>query len=140
MPAESVRIDGLRALLGDLKHADKELATELRKAVKGAATTVARRSREIAEAEGLRDTGALVASIKAGMKGGAGVVRVTAERNGFRYPAVYEYGRVSPWQESGGIRQFLEPALEAERTEIEADVLKVVDRLVNELARRGATE
>lgn len=137
MPAEYVKIDDLRKLERDLKQSNKDLASRLRRTIKGAATTVAEKAKEIAESEGLHDSGALIGSIKAGMQGGAGVVRVTAERNGFRYPAVYEYGRRSPWQDSKGVRTFLAPALDAKRVEIEAEVLADIDWIIQELARRG---
>lgn len=139
MPSEQIKIEGLKSLQKDLKQAEKDLASELRKTLKGAATTVAEKAKEIAESKGLRDSGDLIASIKGALQGGAGVVKVTADRNGFAYPSVYEYGRRSAWQ-STGVRTFLEPALVAKREQIERDVLQDVDRIIDELAKRGTTE
>lgn len=137
MATEHVKIEGLKSLQRDLKQAEKDLATELRKVIKGAANTVADKAKEIARSQGLVDSGDLVASIKGGLKGGAGIVKVTAEREGFRYPSVYEYGRRSPWQDAQGIRTFLEPALDAERAGIEEDVLRAMEHIVDELGHRG---
>ena len=107
----AVRVEGLADLRRDFGRLSKALQDDFRDEIKAVADIVAVESRAIAKRKGLHDTGRLIRSIKPGTSGAVGVVRANAARKGYRYGAVYEFGR-------GGKRAFLRPALESKRDEV----------------------
>jgi hypothetical protein len=120
--AEAIKIEGIQELMVACKRADSELKKGLQRDLKGIALLVATRAKSIAEAKGLRESGRLIASIRPGIQGSSAIVRDSANRAGFNYPAVYEYGH-------GKARAFLEPALEQSQPEVMAAVTVLVDRM-----------
>lgn len=106
----------------------KALQDDFRDDIKGVANIVAVESRAIAERRGLRDSGRLIRSIKAGTSGAVGVVRANATRKGFRYGAVYEFGR-------RGKRAFMHPALESKRDEVVDAFGDLLDSLHEKVGR-----
>ena len=107
----TVQVEGVRELDRALRRVDKEARKSLRDELKAAAGVVAVEAQSVARSKRLVATGKLVRSIKPGLQGAGAVVRVGATRNGYRYPAVYEFGR-------GGARAFLRPAAERKEGEV----------------------
>lgn len=114
----TVEVEGVRELDRALRRADREARKSLRAELKAAAGVVAAEAQAVAAARGLgrpgrsgRGAGRLVRSIKPGLQGSGAVVRVGANRAGYPYPAVYEFGR-------GGARAFLRPAAERKQGEV----------------------
>lgn len=111
MAQATVRVEGLRDLRRDLRRIDRGLDGALRDSFRSVAGVVVEESQSIAERKGLRDTGALIRGIKSSVTRRGIAVRSTAERKGFLYPAVYEFGL-------SGNRAFLSPAIEAKQGEV----------------------
>ena len=126
----TVRVEGLNELKAKLKVADEETKAAVKGEMKQVGTLVARKAQELAEAQGLHRSGKLIAAIRPGvLQGMVAVVRDSAKKNGFNYPAVYE-GKLSGHGLHGrGPRPFLAPAVEAETTEILAGFERVLERV-----------
>jgi len=154
--ARAVRVEGLRELQRALKAVDSKVAKELRGELKDAAGHVASTAKGIAEFQGLRDTGKLINSIRPGATMSYAYVKESANRNGFLYPRIYEFGgrdvqfgrailnRSSRGKQlrsrygsalgsrgQFGPRAFLGPAVEMERPKVEAAVERILDRAVD---------
>lgn len=127
--AGAIAVRGVRELNRALKRAGVDTRRELRLEMLKISGLVAGRAREIAEAEGLRDSGALIARIRPGATATAAVVRESAVKKstkwpaGFRYPAVYEYGK-------GGARAFLRPARDRSLVEAEELLERMIERVL----------
>lgn len=119
----TVKVDGLRELDRSLRKADTETRKRLRDALKDAAGVVAGEAQSIARGKGLVDSGKLVRSIKPGLQGAGAVVRASANRAGYPYPAVYEFGR-------GGARAFLVPAAERKQDEVRDRAEQAVNQAI----------
>lgn len=124
MPQPKIEVEGLKQLSKALREADTEARQNLRAALKDAAGVVATEAQRVARAKGLVDSGKLVRSIRAGSESAGAVVRVSANRKGYPYPAVYEYGR-------RGARAFLNPAAESKEREVTELVEQAVNRAID---------
>jgi hypothetical protein len=119
----AVRTHGLDQLVRDFGKLERELKKELQDELRQIADKVAERAKAHAVREGLVRSGKLVRSIKPGIRSRSiAVVRASATNKGFRYPALYEYGK-------GGVRSFLKPAAEAMHDETARAVEDMLDRL-----------
>lgn len=130
--SDAVQVEGIKDVLNAFGRIDKGLRKELRVELVAAAGLVAAKAKDIAEQLGLRDTGKLIASIRPGMSGAYAYVTDSAKRNGFNYPAVYEFGHNRE-------RAFLNPAADAEREHVIVGIEGLLDRLTSEagLAKGG---
>lgn len=81
-------------MLRDLKAADNQLAVrDLYRGMRAAGDVIRDEVRRHAVARGLVDSGALVRSVRTTQASSRGVViAATAAREGYPYPARYEYG------------------------------------------------
>lgn len=123
----TVRVDGLEELIRDLTRVQKDLKPRIRAELKDVASIVADEAQKIATARGLVDSGKLVRSIRPGMSGSTALIRETANRRGFPYPALYEYGGSS----SHPKRPFMEPAVARKQDQVRDELEKVVDRVMD---------
>lgn len=117
----AIRVEGLSELRRGFKKMDGELGREYRDRIKGIAGIVADEAKSIAESKGLEESGKLIKSIKPGTRGTTGLVRAGATRNGYPYPAVWEY------RKDGKGRPFMTPALEHKRDEVVDELGKMLD-------------
>lgn len=121
--APGIKVKGIKELRRGFAQMDKSLRRDLDRGLREAAEPVRDEAKRIAGEKGLHDTGKLIAGIRiATAARGRVVVRSTAQKRGYKYPARYEYG-------DGGKRAFLQPALEAKRREIEERLGEMLDRL-----------
>lgn len=118
-----IQVDGL----GDLVRAFRKLESDLPGQVKGelkeAAGIVAREAKAQAAQQGLRRTGALIAAIRPSVRRGtiaAVTDNVKSKTSGFLYGRIYEYARG---------RAYLEPAVDAKRTEVERRIDVMLGRM-----------
>jgi len=121
-----IKTEGIGPLLRALNQVDKGLRTKFRLALVGVAELVAVEARQIAQSKGLIDSGDLVASIRAGARGGYAFVADTARHRGYNYPGRIEY------EKKYGDRAFLGPAVERKRGEAELALEAALDLLVTE--------
>jgi hypothetical protein len=129
----SVRVEGINELVRAFGQLDQGLRKHITDQLRVLARDVQSKAREIAVAEGFappgrsrRATGALVQDIRYSVRGGTAFVREDASRDGFLYPAVFEYGHSEKW----GHRPFLEPALSAEGQHIQEGMEHMLDGLL----------
>lgn len=127
----TIAVEGVGDLLRAFDRVEKGLRRELRAELVGLAGTVAIKARELAEAQGLRESGQLIARIRPGLRSSYAYVTDTANRKspkwpeGFNYPAVFEFGH-------GGARAFLVPAAKAEEGTVLLGLEGLLDRLTSE--------
>lgn len=94
----TIAVEGIAGVLGAFRKIDRGLAAELRGALRGVAELAAQFAVFIAQQKGLRSSGDLIDSIKAGARSSYAYITATATRTspafpqGFNYPAIYEYG------------------------------------------------
>ena len=124
-----IRVKGLDDLVRDFGKVDRGLRKELQGEIRKVAGIVAGEAKERAVRQGLVDSGKLVRSIRPGVRRSTGVVRVTATRDGFPYPAVYEFG-------GGGVRAFLMPALKDKTDDVFKGLEDMLDRLTSQAGLR----
>jgi hypothetical protein len=120
----AVRVQGLGPLVRDFGKMSRELRRDLQREIADSTGIVAREAKAVAEREGLRESGALIRSIKARVRGAVGFVQVGATRRGFPYPRRLEY-------ESGGRRAFVGPALESKQEDVVEAMNDMLDRLAS---------
>lgn len=129
----SVRVEGLADLIRDFSRMDKSLARDIRRELIDIGKIVAEEAKEnqvpsqdLAAGQRGRDdqrnTGKLQRGLRAKMRGSATVVENRAKRDGYLYPAIYEYGKGRP---------FLEPALDAKTEDVIMALDDMLDRLVS---------
>lgn len=131
---ETLVVENLNAVIRALRKSDKEVAKGVRAKLKQMVDLVRDRAKEMAAVEGFtppgrsgRGTGKLIRSIKSSVRGGEGFIRETAvNKDGFKYPSVYEYGHSRKW----GHRPFMEPA----RDEMAPVVEREFEHLLDEIA------
>lgn len=123
-----MKAEGARELSRALRAAPRELRLELTRQIKPAVQLVARAAKANALTQGFgppgtsgRGKGELLRGIKPSVVRGIGYVRETATRDGFRYPAVFEFRKVDK-------RAFLIPAVEQNRSKVELILGGAVDR------------
>lgn len=123
----TVAVEGLAEFVRDCRRIGGELPGEVRKELRGVAGIVEGEAREVAIRKGLVKTGRLVRATKRFAAGARAGVRNFATNRGYRYPERFEYG-------DGGVRAFLEPALDNKQD----DVVDALDDMLGRLAdRRG---
>ena len=122
MASYKVQVIGLRSLTRDLKAAGNGAQKEIRPILKKASEVVASEARKIAASKGLRQSGALIGSIKPRVSGSTGLVAAGARRRGYNYPGRYEFGDRE--------RPFLRPALAAKSEEVAAEFEDGIDKLL----------
>ncbi len=129
----AVHTIGLREYVGAVRKIDKSLAAEVTVVLRNVAQRVRAKSREIATDKGLEDTGKLINSLGYSVRGGSAYIteRATSDR-GYPYPAVFEYGKNSPWQESRGDTSFMEPAVREEEPFVTAELEAMLATLAGE--------
>lgn len=120
---ESVRVEGLRELQRSLQKIRSDLKPEITKELKDIGQVVADRAQSFAIGQGLYDSGNLADHIKSRAALASVAIVDTANRDGYPYPRIYEYGH-------GGARAFMRPALIDKQGE-------VIDKLDRMLARLG---
>ena len=116
----TLQVQGLAELQRDLNKVNKTAKAEVRNGLKSVGLIVAEEAQLIAKAKGLvgdkphgnYTTGQLVAKIKPSVRQQGVFVRAGATRNGYPYPAIYEYGTKRG-------RPFLEPALARKEKDVE---------------------
>lgn len=132
--AEYVHVEGIDALTRAFGRVDKGLRREMQKHLRSVGRIVATAAREEAAAKGLHQSGQLIARINPSVRGGSVFVRDTAKKvsprypGGYSYPARYEY-------EAGGSRAFMRPALDHRRSEVVAELDRVVEWVAMEWGR-----
>lgn len=136
---ETLQVSGLQSLIRDLGRADKSLRVEIRKEIKEVAAIVSDEARLIAEAKHLHKTGRLIAQIRPGVRGNVGLVRESAQKGGFSYPMIYEYGGARTGEEAVGRRAFLAPAVVGKQEAVVQAFERMLDRITSEsgLGRGG---
>lgn len=130
MPAAvSIRTEGVAELKLAFRAADAEYRKGIQVQLREIGTVVATEAKIIAAALGLVDTGKLIARINPGVQGYIAVVRDSANKHGFNYPAVYE-GELSGHGLKGrGPRPFLRAAVDRKEPEILAGLESILDRV-----------
>lgn len=125
----AVKIEGYSEAIRGLRKVSNELPQALKLELKVAADIVRVEAINLAGQQGLaapgrsgRGTGALVGGLKTFATGSIAGVRDTANRNGFPYPRVYEFGH-------GKTRAFLYPAGAAKAGEVERSIDAMFNRL-----------
>lgn len=88
----TLQVQGLAALQRDLGKVNKSAKSEVREGLKEVGRIVQDDARLIAKAKGLHDTGQLIRKITPAVTQNAVFVRAKAMRDGYNYPAVYEFG------------------------------------------------
>lgn len=127
-----MQADGLRPLLRDLNRADKTVAKEVRAELKSTVgELVAGEARSIATHRLEQRTGRTVKRIKPTVVSNTVVVRNTAQRAGFHYPNVLEFG--GRGASEVGPRASLYPALDAR----EDDVVRLLGEVLDNLGARA---
>lgn len=128
--APTVQIAGMRELRAALRLLYPELEKELRAGLSEIVKQIENAARSNADIQGFtppgrsgRGVGNLIGQIRSGVTVHKGYVKDTANRDGYYYPARYEY-------ESGGARAFLRPAVEQNRDKIEASILAIVENTI----------
>lgn len=131
--SSTIRVEGLSELRRSFRKMDGSLSKEYRDRIKDIAGIVADEARSVAEKKGLHKTGKLIRSIKPGTRGTTGLVRASATRNGYPYPAVWEY------RQDGEGRPFLRPALEDKSDEVVDALGEMLDDVFEDggFKRRG---
>lgn len=126
---------GLRETLRFLKTVDDEVAAEVVATVKGLGAEAAAIAKSKAAAQGFaapgksgRGTGGLLERIGYTTRGPVAVLRETATRNGYRYPAIFEFGRRAGWMD----RPFLMPAVR----ELAPEAMRRTEAAVERAIRR----
>lgn len=111
------------------------MGSELDGEIKGTLKTIADDVRDVAKETAsrldLQDSGKLIRGIKSGVTQKKAVVRSTATRGGYRYPAIFEFSK----SYLGGkmSKPFLGPAVEAKRD----DTMKALEEMLEDLANRN---
>lgn len=129
----SVRVEGLSALIRDFNRMDKQLSRDLRRELLLVGQIVADEAVEVqipnqnlaggqTGDDKARNTGRLEKGVRPRMRGTATIVENRAKRNGYGYPAIYEYNKGRP---------FLGPALDAKTEEVVEALDDMLDRLVS---------
>jgi hypothetical protein len=128
----SIVVRGYRELMSSFRQIDKETARGFTAELRVLARDVATTAREIAADQGFtapgrsgRGKGDLLRDIRYGVTGTYAVIRETANRGDFPYPAVYEYGH-SKW----GHRPFLNPAIAKEHQHIIDAFEAMLDKVI----------
>lgn len=136
---ETLHVSGLQSLIRDLGKADRSLRVEIRREIKDVAQIVSDEARSIAEAKKLHKSGRLILSIRPGVRGNVGLVRETAQKGGFPYPMIYEYGGAKTGEEAVGRRAFLAPAVAGKQEAVVQAFERMLDRVTSEsgLGRGG---
>jgi len=125
----TIRVEGVTELKAAFRAADSEYKKGIQARMRELAGLVATTAQEIARSNGLERSGKLIAAIRPGVQGAVAVVRDSAKKNGFNYPAVYE-GELSGHGLRGrGKRPFLGPAVEASTGEILAGLDEVLAKV-----------
>ena len=88
----AIRAEGLNDFVRDLKRASPEARKELRAEMRELAGEVADDAKQIAQSEGLVESGDLLRRIKPAVRGTLALIRSGAEHRGFPYPARLEFG------------------------------------------------
>lgn len=88
----TIQIEGLAALQRDLNKVNKTAKKEVRNGLKDVAKPAVDSAKAMARAKGLFDTGQLVRKISPAINQQGVFIRAKAQRAGFPYPAIYEYG------------------------------------------------
>lgn len=129
MPAAAIRVEGVTELKLAFRRADAEYRKGIQLQLREIGEIVATEAKAIAAGLGLSDTGKLIARINPGVQGYIAVVRDSANKRGFNYPAVYE-GELSGHGLRGrGKRPFLGPAVDRKEPEILAGLESILDRV-----------
>lgn len=132
MPSVSIRTEGVAELKLAFRAADAEYRKGIQLRLREIGGLVAEEAKSIAEGLGLHKSGKLIARINPGVQGYIAVVRDSANKNGFNYPAVYE-GELSGHGLKGrGPRPFLGPAVDKKEPEILAGLDSILDRVAAE--------
>lgn len=126
----SVSVQGVDEILRAFRRFDHELPKEIHLALREIGLKLAAVARQIAEAEGFgppgrsgRGTGALERKVGVRVSGTRGMLVDNANRDGFYYPVVYEFGH-------GRERSFLTPAVVANEAMISHDLDELLSRLI----------
>lgn len=130
-----VRVDGDTNFRLALAKAEGTLRRELDAGLKDIAVEVATRARGIAESKGLRITGDMIRAIQPYAARGVAGVSSTSEHRNFPYPRRLEF------EDRGGAsygpRASLYPAVDASLGEISHAMERVLDRVEEDLDRKG---
>ena len=123
--------EGLASLIEFLRTFDKEIAKEVNDELRTVAKQVKDRVVQEAEAQGFtppgrsgRGKGALIREIGYGVSRGKMYIRETANRKGFRYPMVYEFGKREEWMK----RPFIKPGIDASQDIVQKGMEAALDR------------
>lgn len=123
-----LEVKGLREFQSALRRADRGLATDVRRRLRGVAMITAAEARALAGARTMRGTGDLVRRIAPFVTVRGAGVRSSAQHRGFPYPKRLEY-------ESGGARASLNPAYRKTLPLVIAAGERLLSELERDLAR-----
>lgn len=122
----SIQIAGYKELQVALKLLAPKLHADLNSGMRAIVEFVAQDAVQWADRQGFtppgrsgRGVGNLIGQIRSGVNQTKGYVKDTANRNGYYYPARYEY-------QSGGERAFLHPAIKQDEGKIIASIDAIV--------------
>jgi hypothetical protein len=132
----TVVVSGLDQLVRDFGKVSKELRRDLQRELQDVAKIVSDEAKAIVERDTLIESGKLKNGIRPRVRGATAIVENRAQKGGFKYPGIYEFGV------SGRVkarRPFLLPALEAKQGEVYEALEDMLDRLTskNGLGRGG---
>lgn len=125
----TVRVEGLSELIRDLGKLERGIRKEIRGELKDVAEIVAEQARDNAREQGLVDSGRLVKLTKPFARGSTAGVRSGATRDGYPYPARYEFG--GRGANAVGPRAYLRPALDEKTSDVVDALGDVIDRLTS---------
>lgn len=129
--ADYVEVEGLPELIKKFRKLDKQLSKNITDRLRVSAKEVALTAKGIAASKGFappgtsgRGTGSLIAKISYSVRAGQAYVKESANRSGFSYPAVYEFGH-------GKSRSFMEPARDLHVERVYQSMEDMITDLIN---------
>lgn len=124
----TIQVSGLRELIRDFNKMDRELGRDVQRELQEVARIVSDEAKDVAQQEGLVDTGRLQRGIRPRVRGTTAIVENRAKNRGYKYPGIYEYG-VSGRDRKR--RPFLEPALDNKQEDVVEALEDMLDRLTS---------
>ena len=125
----AVYIHGYKELQRAFKMLVPELQKELNAGMRQIVRMVENDARDWADRQGFtppgtsgRGVGNLIGNIRSGVNMTKGYIKDTANRDGYYYPARYEY-------QDGGARSFLHPAINQDRDKIILSIAAIVEHV-----------
>lgn len=132
----TVVVRGLDQLVRDFGKVSVDLRRDLQRELQDVAKIVSDEAKQRVERDALIESGRLKNAIRPRVRGATAIVENRAQRNGYKYPGIYEFGV------SGRVkarRPFLLPALEAKQGEVFEALEDMLTRVTskNGLGRGG---